>query len=93
MQRLLLRSSSFINAAKKIVKKDPVIANELDDALKLLRDDAFNNRLKTHKLKGNLKGSLACSVGYHLRIVFRIVEYNGSEAILLETLGTHYEVY
>lgn len=88
MKRQLLRSSSFINAAKKIVKKDHYIATEIENALELLYDDAFDSRLKTHKLKGNLKGSLACSAGFNLRIIFKIVEYKESEAILLETIGT-----
>jgi hypothetical protein len=28
-----------------------------------------------------------------LRIIFKFVEYEGGEAILLETVGTHDEVY
>jgi mRNA-degrading endonuclease YafQ of YafQ-DinJ toxin-antitoxin module len=44
-------------------------------------------------LKGNLAGSWACSAGYDLRIIFSFVEQRGAEAILLETLGTHDEVY
>jgi mRNA-degrading endonuclease YafQ of YafQ-DinJ toxin-antitoxin module len=49
--------------------------------------------LKAHKLKGSLEGSWACSAGYDLRIVFRFVPWEGKEAILLETIGTHEEVY
>lgn len=59
----------------------------------LLSEDAFHPKLKTHKLKGNLEGSWACSSGYDLRIVFEFVASEGSEAILLQTLGTHDEVY
>ena len=69
------------------------MAEDLKDALELLTEDAFHPRLKTHKLKGSLKGSFACSAGYNLRIVFKIVEYEKSEAVLLETIGTHEEVY
>jgi len=32
-------------------------------------------------------------VGYDLRIIFRFVEYEKAEAVLLETIGTHEEVY
>jgi mRNA-degrading endonuclease YafQ of YafQ-DinJ toxin-antitoxin module len=53
----------------------------------------FDPRLKTHKLKGELKGSWGCTAGYDLRIVFKFVEYEGAEAILLLTIGTHEEVY
>ncbi|WP_417914692.1 type II toxin-antitoxin system YafQ family toxin [Candidatus Electronema sp. JM] len=59
----------------------------------LLSEDAFHPLLRTHKLKGNLEGSWACSVAYDLRIVFSFVDYAGSEAILLEAIGTHDEVY
>jgi len=48
--------------------------------------------LKTHKLKGELAGSWACSAGYDLRIVFEFVQHEGNEAILLQTIGTHDEV-
>jgi mRNA-degrading endonuclease YafQ of YafQ-DinJ toxin-antitoxin module len=59
----------------------------------LLATDCFHPRLKTHKLKGELEGSWAFSAGYDLRIVFNFVEYEGSEAVLLLSLGTHEEVY
>jgi len=49
--------------------------------------------LRTHKLKGKLEGSWACSAGYDLRIIFEFVPYEGSEAIVLESIGTHREVY
>jgi mRNA interferase YafQ len=38
-------------------------------------------------------GSWACSAGYDMRIVFEFVQYEGAEAILLQTVGTHDEVY
>jgi len=49
--------------------------------------------LKSHKLKGKLAGSWACSAGDDLRVVFQFVKQGGQEAILLETMGTHDEVY
>lgn len=93
MKRVLLRSSAFIRAAKRVVKRDPPIAQALQVTLELLVEDAFHPRLKTHKLKGNLADSWACSVAYDLRIVFEFVDHEGAEAILLETIGTHDEVY
>lgn len=59
----------------------------------LLSEDAFHPQLRTHKLKGPLADSWACSVGYDLRLVFAFVESAGKEAILLQTVGTHEEVY
>jgi mRNA interferase YafQ len=93
MKRAILRSNSFVTAAKKAVRKDMRVAEEIKNTLDLLSEDIYDVGLKTHKLKGKLKGSLACSVGYNLRIVFKIVQYENSEAILLETIGTHDEVY
>jgi mRNA-degrading endonuclease YafQ of YafQ-DinJ toxin-antitoxin module len=61
--------------------------------LDLLATDCFHPRLKTHKLKAELEGSWVCSAGYNLRIAFKFVEYEGAEAILLLSVGTHQEVY
>jgi mRNA-degrading endonuclease YafQ of YafQ-DinJ toxin-antitoxin module len=69
--RLLLRSSAFVRRAKKILKKRPHVSEDLRSALELLATDCFHPRLKTHKLKGELEGSWACSAGYDLRIVFK----------------------
>lgn len=93
MKRPLLRSSTFVRAARKAVRKNPQLASDLRLVLARLADDAFHPGLRTHKLKGRLEGSWACSAGYDLRIVFRFVPYEGSEAILLLTVGGHEEVY
>ena len=76
-----------------MVRKRPQKAETIRFALELLSANAFDSRLKTHKLKGELEGSWACSAGYDLRIVFRFVQHEGAEAILLETIGTHEKVY
>lgn len=93
MKRELIRSNTFIRAAKKYIRRQQYKADEIKSTLELLSENAFDPRLKTHKLKGELDNSWACSVGYDLRIIFKIVEYEGKEAILLETVGTHEEVY
>jgi mRNA-degrading endonuclease YafQ of YafQ-DinJ toxin-antitoxin module len=93
MRRLLLQSAAFVRAARRLVKKNPEAAPLLQAALESLAEDAFLPALKTHKLKGELAGSWACSAGYDLRIVFEFVQHEGAEAILLQTVGTHDEVY
>jgi addiction module RelE/StbE family toxin len=93
VNRELLRTTAFIRAARRYLKKHPHAADDLQTALELLTADAFDARLKTHKLKGDLDGVWACSAGYDLRILFEIVERDGAEAILLLTVGTHDEVY
>ena len=93
MKFVLLRSSAFVRNARKIVKKQAQLAQNIQETLGLLCIDPFQTRLRTHKLKGELKDSYACSAGYDLRIIFKFVEYNHSQAILLESIGTHDEVY
>ena len=93
MKRLLLPSKPFLRSAKRLAKKNSAVREDLRVTLELLTEDAFDPRLKTHKLKGNLSGSWACSAGYDLRIVFQFVAHKGAEAVLLEAVGSHDEVY
>jgi mRNA interferase YafQ len=93
MKFVLLRSNTFVRSAKKFLKKHPEIAPNLQNTLELLSIEPFHPRLKTHKLKGEFQDSWACSGGYDLRIIFKFVEHEGVQAILLETIGTHDEVY
>ena len=93
MKRLLLPSSAFLRAAKRIVKRDPSLAGPIQAALELLAEDAFHPQLRTHKLKGKLEGTWSCSAAYDLRILFNFVQHEEAEAILLDSVGTHDEVY
>ena len=93
MSLTLLRSNAFVRSARKIVKKQPELAHNIQETLSALSDDPFQSKLRSHKLKGNLKESYACSAGYDLRIVFKLVQYEQQQAILLESIGSHDEVY
>ena len=93
MKRLLLPSTAFIRSARRFARKHPGLAEELRLTLELLSEDAFHPQLKTHKLKGKLASSWACSGGYDVRFVFQFVKHKGSDAILLEAVGSHDEVY
>lgn len=93
MRRVLLRSSAFVRAARRLAKKRPEVRPRIHAALEALAADAFQPALRTHKLKGDLAESWACSVGHDLRIVFQLVNHEGQEAVLLQTIGTHDEVY
>ncbi len=93
MNRILLRSAPFIRAAKRLVKNSRKLLKICKLLWNFLSDDAFHPQLRTHKLKGVMTGSWACSVTYDLRIVFEFVEYKGKEAILLQTIGSYDEVY
>jgi mRNA interferase YafQ len=78
---------------KRLGKKDRRAFAAIRGTLVMLQDDAFDERLGTHKLRGELAGFWACSAGYDLRIVFEIAKRNDSEVILLVSVGTHDEVY
>ena len=93
MRRALVRTTAFVRAARRYLRRHPQSAESLRSTLQLLEEDAFDARLRTHKLKGDLEGAWACSGGYDLRIVFEFVQHGSSEAILLLSVGTHDEVY
>jgi mRNA-degrading endonuclease YafQ of YafQ-DinJ toxin-antitoxin module len=93
VKRALLHSAAFARAAKRHVKKRPQVVAAIRETLTLLEQDAFDPRLRTHKLTGDLAGSWSCSAGYDLRIVFAFVQHAGAEAILLLSIGTHDQVY
>jgi len=93
VKRALIQSPTFVRAAKRFIGKHPPAADALCETLRLLAEDAFDLRLRTHKLKGSLAGCWASSAGYDARIVFEFVSQGGDEAILLLSIGTHDEVY
>nr|VFJ95032.1 MAG: mRNA-degrading endonuclease (mRNA interferase) YafQ, toxin component of the YafQ-DinJ toxin-antitoxin module [Candidatus Kentron sp. H]VFJ95762.1 MAG: mRNA-degrading endonuclease (mRNA interferase) YafQ, toxin component of the YafQ-DinJ toxin-antitoxin module [Candidatus Kentron sp. H]VFK01972.1 MAG: mRNA-degrading endonuclease (mRNA interferase) YafQ, toxin component of the YafQ-DinJ toxin-antitoxin module [Candidatus Kentron sp. H] len=72
--RRLIWSSTFIRASKRAIRKTPTLRADIEKTLRDLIEDPFLPHLGTHKLKGKLSGSWACSVGYNLRIVFDFVE-------------------
>lgn len=47
-------------------------------------------KLRTHKLNGELKGSWAFNINNNYRIVFEFIDNN---TVLLIDIGTHNEVY
>ena len=93
MRRNVTRSETFVRAARRWLKKHPEDVDSLRKTLELLAADAFHPSLKTHKLKGDMAGSWSCSAGRNLRIVFEFVKHDNAEAILLQSIGTHDEVY
>jgi len=93
VSHLLLRSSAFVRDSKRMLRGRPDLADQLLQTLRLLEADPYSAKLKTHKLKGKHKDSWACSGGYDLRVVFSFTKYGTKPAILLETVGTHDDVY
>ena len=93
MERELVRTTAFVRALRRYLKKHPEAASDLEATLETLAQDAFDPTLKTHKLKGELDGIWACSAGFDLRILFECAQHDGKEAVLLLSIGTHDEVY
>ena len=92
MRRFLLQSTAFVRRARRLVKKRSGGGPYHSGSVASVGGGRLSTALKTHKLKGELAGSWACSLGYDLRIVFEFVQHEGAEAILLQTVGTHDEV-
>jgi mRNA interferase YafQ len=93
VRRELIRTTAFVRALRRILKKRRDVESDVRVALEVLEADAFDPGLKTHKWTGKLDGTWACSAGYDLKILFEFVRREGAEAILLLTVGTHDEVY
>jgi len=93
--RALIWGKTFMKAFKRTVKKHPKLSKDIEETLRLLAKDPFAPQLETHKLKGKLSGSWACSAGYDLRIIFDFVKNEGQKEddIFLMEIGTHDEVY
>jgi addiction module RelE/StbE family toxin len=93
--RTVIWSNAFSRSFKRWMRKRPDMHNDIADALGLLVVNPFAPQLETHKLKGKLSGSWACSAGYDLRIVFDFVkaEKDTEDDIFLLAIGTHDEVY
>ncbi len=93
MKVMLIKSGSFIKKAKKLIKRNPKITQDLQATLKTLSEDPFHPSLKTHKLKGELFEFWACSINYDLRIIFKFIQHEDMQSVLLSSIGTHDEVY
>ena len=93
MNRELIPTAAFNRAVRRYLRRNPKEFERIETTLEALADDAFSPRLRTHKLKGNLAGTWACSAGRDLRILFEFVNTDDGEAILLLSVGNHDSVY
>lgn len=93
--KVIIFANSFKRAYKSLIRKHPELKSKTENTLRLLAENPFNPSLQTHKLKGQLAGSWACTVEYDCRIVFDFIENSesGDEEILLLDIGSHDEVY
>lgn len=93
--RKVIWEEGFKRAVKRQIKNQPSLKAKVMAAIQSLTEDPFEATLKSHKLKGDLKGLWACTVNYDCRIVFRFQALEGEkeEAIQLIDLGSHDDVY
>lgn len=76
-------TDKFAKAYKKLPKQVK-LATEAKE--KIFLNNPFDPRLKTHKLRGDLKDSYSFSVSYHWRIVFH---FEKSDIVVVDAIGTH----
>lgn len=79
-------SPKFFKELKKLPKNQ---LKSLARQEKIFLQNPFDPRLKTHKLKGQLKEFYSFSISYHWRIVFH---FEKEDIVILDNIGTH-EVY
>ena len=86
-------SPAFKRSFKRYLSKHPELKVQIAEIITQLELDPRATSLKTHKLRGEWQGYLACSAGYDLRIVFEFIENKPEDEILLIDIGTHDDVY
>ena len=91
MNYQLIYTDSYINKAKRFVKKHPELITQYEKTLKILENDPHHSSLRLHRLKGKLKDlhSIAINISYRITLEF----YLEDKEIVLVNVGHHDEVY
>ena len=79
-------TTHFVKAYRNLPEKIRLYAKQKEEIFKV---DPFDNRLKTHKLKGRFRKLWPYSINYQYRIVFRFID---DETVIYYNIGTH-DVY
>ncbi|MEK7528600.1 MAG: type II toxin-antitoxin system mRNA interferase toxin, RelE/StbE family [Patescibacteria group bacterium] len=82
----VLYKPSFVRQYKKL---PDALREEVKEKITLFKKEPDHQFLKTHKLKGPLKGFYSFSVNYEYRVVF---EYESKKTAVLLAVGNH-DVY
>lgn len=80
----IIYSSKFARAYKMLPANIKIIAEEQEI---LFRKNPFDQRLKTHKLKGKLSGFLSFYIGYKYRIIFEFSK--NKNTVYFHAAGNH----
>lgn len=76
-------TSHFIKSFKNLPEE---IKNQAIQKENIFKNNPYDPRLKTHRLKGKLKNYFAYSINYHYRILFRFINQS---TVLYHDIGTH----
>jgi hypothetical protein len=52
MKRILVPTHAFLRSTHRLERKSSAIEETIQETLRMLEEDAFDPRLKTHKLHG-----------------------------------------
>ncbi|MFA6253560.1 MAG: type II toxin-antitoxin system mRNA interferase toxin, RelE/StbE family [Patescibacteria group bacterium] len=80
----IIYSSKFAREYKKLPKDVKALAEEQEI---IFRKDPYDQRLKTHKLKGKFDGFLSFSIGYKYRIISEFAK--DRKTVYFHTVGDH----
>ncbi|MFA4818456.1 MAG: type II toxin-antitoxin system mRNA interferase toxin, RelE/StbE family [Patescibacteria group bacterium] len=80
----VIYSSKFAREYKRLPDNIKDIAEQQE---KIFRQNPFDSKLKTHKLKGKLSGFLSFSIGYKYRIIFEFSK--DKDAVFFHSVGDH----
>ena len=91
MNYKLIYTDSYINRAKRFVKKHPELITQYEKTLKILENDPHHPSLRLHRLKGKLKDlhSISINISYRITLEF----YLKDKEIVLVNVGHHDEIY
>jgi len=73
----------FEKYKKRLTEKERA---NLRGKFEIFKENVFDKRLKTHKLKGGLEDYYAFSLSYENRLVFKIAD---NETVYLVEIGSH----
>lgn len=80
----IIYSSKFAREYKKL---PTTIKDGAEEQEIIFRQNHFDPRLKTHKLKGKLNGFLVFSIGYEYRIIFELAK--NKKTAYFHAVGNH----
>lgn len=80
--RIIKYSPTFAKSLRKFPKSQ---VKYFDKKENIFREDMFDKRLKTHKLKGELSTFYSFSISYHWRIIFHLQ----GDTVIFDNIGTH----